>query len=196
MSGPHLTADELDALHAQRCPESIASHLATCADCASLVERDRQLISALAALPQFTVPVGFSDRVMAQMAIAPALGAVAAADGVVATPRARAARRRAVGAAILATGAVGAACVWAGGHSTEALRWSAPAVQDAGHSLWLSLQTVVVNATGQPWFSSLRDTLATPVRALAVLAGVAGVYALGLLGLRRLLTEPATHASW
>ncbi|MGH7523712.1 MAG: anti-sigma factor family protein [Gemmatimonadales bacterium] len=195
MSGPHLTAEELDALHAQRCPEPVASHLATCSDCAALVERDRRLISALAALPQFAVPVGFSDRVMACVMI-PAAALVTPASVDATTPRSRAARHRAMGAAILATGAVGAACVWAGGHSAEALRWSAPAVQGAGHSLWLSLQTVVVNATGQPWFSSLRDTLATPVRALAVLAGLAGVYALGLLGLRRLLTEPATHASW
>ena len=196
MSGPHLTTDELDALHAQRCPESIASHVATCAECATLVERDRRLIAALAALPQFNVPVGFSDRIMAQVALPAAVAAVSATSVDLPTPRSRAARRRAIGAAILASGAVGVACVWAGGHSAEALRWSAPAVQGAGHTLWLSLQTVVVNATGQPWFSSLRDTLATPARALAVLAGVAGVYALGLLGLRRLLTEPATHASW
>jgi hypothetical protein len=86
--------------------------------------------------------------------------------------------------------------VWAGAHPAETLRWSGPALQDAGHTLWLSLQAIVANATEQPWFASMRDTLATPARALAALAGIAGAYAIGLLGLRRLMNEPATNASW
>jgi hypothetical protein len=58
------------------------------------------------------------------------------------------------------------------------------------------LQTIVANATEQPWFSSVRDTLATPVSGLLALAVLAGAYAIGLMGLRRLMTEPTVNAIW
>lgn len=193
MNSPHLTADELDAFLAETSPESVTSHVATCPICASMVARDRQLLTALADLPQFSLPAEFSDRVIAQLSIAGAPAVIAAAAT---TPRSVAARRRAVGAALVVSGGIVAGFVWARAHPAETLRWSAPALQHAGHSLWLSLQAIVANATEQPWFASLRDSLATPARALAALAGIAGAYAIGLLGLRRLMNEPASHASW
>jgi hypothetical protein len=193
MNSPHLTADELDDFLAEKCPQSITSHVATCPACASMVARDRQLLAAIAALPHFSVPTEFSDRVMAQVAVASVPVAVAAGAP---TPRSVAARRRALSAALVVSGAIVAGFFWAGAHPAETLRWSGPALQDAGHSLWLSLQAVVANATEQPWFASMRDTLGTPARALAALAGVAGAYAIGLVGFRRLMNEPATNASW
>jgi hypothetical protein len=63
-------------------------------------------------------------------------------------------------------------------------------------SLWLSLQALSANAAEQPWFVPVRDTLATPARAVPALIGVAGVYLALLLGLRRLLTRPATDAGF
>lgn len=189
----HLTADELDAFLTESSSHLVASHVATCLACAAMVERDRHLVGAMAALPYFTVPPGFSDRVMAQVAVASA--SVATAVGI-STPRSAAARRRALGAVLLAGGGIAAGFVWASAHPAAALRWSTPALQDAGHTLWVSLQTIVANATGQPWFSSVRDTLATPIRAFAATAGIAGAYAFGLMGLRRLMNEPETNASW
>jgi hypothetical protein len=193
MNSPHLTADELDEFLAEKSPASITSHVATCAACTALVARDRLLLAALAALPRFPVAAEFSDRVMARVAVASAPVAIAAGAP---TARSLAARRRAFGAAFVVGGGIVAGFVWAGAHPAETLRWSGPALQDAGHSLWLSLQAVVANATEQPWFASMRDSLATPARALAAVAGIAGAYAIGLLGLRRLMNEPATHASW
>jgi hypothetical protein len=38
--------------------------------------------------------------------------------------------------------------------------------------------------------------MATPVRALPALVAAAGAYTVALLGLRRLLTRPATDAGW
>ena len=60
----------------------------------------------------------------------------------------------------------------------------------------VSLQALAANAAEQPWFDGARDLFATPARALPLAAGVAGVYAAALLGLRRLLAEPATDAGW
>jgi hypothetical protein len=193
MNSPHLTTDELDAFLAERGSQTVTSHVATCPACAGMIESDRRLLAAMAALPQFFVAPQFADRVMARVAIA-SVPAVTVAG--LHTPRSLAARRRAIGAALVVSGGIAAAFVWASAHPAETLRWSTPAVENAGRTLWLSLQTVVANATEQPWFSSLRDTLATPLRALATTAGIAGAYALGLLGLRRLMNEPATNASW
>ena len=189
----HLTADELDALHTDSSSHLIASHIATCPACAAMVERDGKLVALLAALPYFDVSAGFSDRVM--RGLAPRQAPEVAAP-VIASPRVVAARRRAIGTLLLAGGGVAAGFAWATAHPADALRWSAPALQDTGHALWLSLQTVVANATEQPWFSSVQDAMATPARALFALAAAAGAYAVALVGLRRLMTEPATDAGW
>ncbi len=188
----HLTADELDAFLTDSSSQLVASHLATCPACASMVEQDGRLIAMLRALPYFDASAGFSDRVMRGLAPRQAPAALP----VPTTPRSVAARRRAIGALLLAGGSMAAVFAWASAHPADALRWSAPAMQDTGHTLWLSLQTVVANATEQPWFSSLRDTMATPVRALFLVSAAAGAYAIALMGLRRLMTEPATDAGW
>jgi anti-sigma factor RsiW len=189
----HLTADELDAFLTKDSSQRTASHLATCPTCAAMVEADRRLVAMLAALPSFDVSLGFGDRVI--RGLAPRQAPVAPVPAV-ASPRAVAARRRAIGALLLAGGGVAAGFAWAGAHPADALRWSAPALQDTGHALWLSLQAVVANATEQPWFSSVRDATATPARALLAIAAAAGAYAVALTGLRRVMTEPATDAGW
>ena len=193
MNSPHLTADELDTFLTESATSSLMSHLATCRDCATMVERDGRLVRALAALPYFDAAPGFGERVM--LGLPPRI-APAVVPPSFATPRAIAARRRAIGALVLAGGGLAAGFVWAAAHPGDALRWSAPALQDAGQALWGSLQSVVANATEQPWFSSMRDSLATPARALFAVAGTAAAYAMALTGLRRLMTEPATNAGW
>lgn len=193
MISPHLTADELDTFLTQGASPLLVSHLATCRDCATMVERDSRVVRSLAALPYFDPAPGFGDRVIHRLVPRTAPVAVAAAAT---SPRAVAARRRAIGALVLAGSGLAAGFVWASVHPGEALRWSGPALHDAGHALWVSLQSVVANATDQPWFASVRDTLATPTRALLALAGTAAAYAIALTGLRRLMTEPATDAGW
>jgi hypothetical protein len=188
----HLTADDLDALVADQSSPELSSHLATCAACAKMVASDRRLVVALGALPMYEPAAGFSARVMAgvHIAVAPVPVFAPASD------RAVAARRRAVGALVVTTGGLLAGFAWATTHPSDALRWSTPAVQGAGHALWTSLQQMVGSAIDQPWFASVRDTITTPLRGLLVTAAVAGVYALALLGLRGLMTEPATDAGW
>ena len=195
MNSPHLTADELDLFLIKSASPRAASHCATCPDCTTMVERDIRVVRALAALPYFDAAPGLSDRVLRGLTprMAPQPVVVAAAG---LSPRAAAARRRTIAALVLAGGGLAAGFVWAAAHPGEALKWSGPAVQDAGHALWVSLQSVVANAPDQSWFTSVRDTLATPARALFALAGTAAAYAIALTGLRRLMTEPATDAGW
>ena len=195
MNTPHLSTDELDEILATRGSERATSHVATCAECAALVHADRELIAALATLPSFAVAPDFADQVMARIDVA--VPVAAASPGLSSgTTRSLAARRRAIGALLLAGGGIAAGFFWASAHPADALRWSSPALENTGHTLWLSLQTLVANTTEQPWFASLRDTLATPLRGLLLVTGAAAAYAIGLVGLRRLMTEPATNASW
>ena len=70
----HLTADELDAFLTDSSSHLVASHLATCPACASMVEQDRRLIAMLAVLPISTPRSGFGDRVMRGLAPRQALG--------------------------------------------------------------------------------------------------------------------------
>ena len=188
----HLTADELDALLQGGASARVTSHLATCDSCVTMRELDARLILALARLPTFDPRADFSDRVMASVRMRPELAELPR----VISDRERSARTRVMVASIATGGAVAAGLVWAVSHPTAALGWSAPTVADAGQLLWVTLQTVAANATEQPWFGGVRDALATPARAFPVLVGVLGAYALALVGLRRLLTEPATDAGW
>lgn len=195
MSDPiqlHLTAEELDALLIGSGSARTMSHLATCPSCAALRELDARLVTALAALPAWDPATDFSDRVMARVSIHPAPGELPQLR----TVRERSARRRVIAASIAGGGALAAGLVWAVTHPAAALDWASPTVTGAGTTLWATLQTIAANAAEQPWFGTVRDALSSPTRAFPVLVGVLGSYALALVGLRRLLTEPATDAGW
>jgi hypothetical protein len=190
----HLTADELDALHEGQRLLRATSHLETCADCRALLESDAALISALEGLPTWDPSSEFLNRVMSQIE-RPILRPVVAVAGVP-TPRERSARRRVLVASLLTSGLVTAGFAWAFVDPETALGLVQPAFQQLTGSLWTSLQAMSANTVEQPWFTTFRDALATPTRAVPVLVAAAGAYAVALLGLRRLLTRPAADAGW
>lgn len=189
----HLSADELDGLLEGITSPRATSHLATCATCQRMVALDRELVYTLSALPQQIPSLGFADAVMHQVALGPRAVAVVPAST---SPRALAARRRVFVAGGLTGAAVAGGFAWAALNPADALGFASPAVQQAGQTLWLGLQGVVANTVEQPWFDAVRDTLASPTRAVPALLGAAGAYAIALLGMRRLLTGPAPHAGW
>lgn len=190
----HLTADELDALHAGTTLPRVTSHLATCNDCRALVALDTRLIADLGVLTRFEPASGFADQVMphVNMPRPIAMPAVTSTD----TERSRAARRRVVVGGLLTGGLVVGGVAWAVANPNAALGLTVPAFNDIGQALWLSVQAISANTVEQPWFAAVRDTLATPSRALPALVIAGGAYATVLLGLRRLLTRPATDAAW
>ncbi|MEO5798944.1 MAG: hypothetical protein ABIZ70_00735 [Gemmatimonadales bacterium] len=188
----HLTADELDALLVGAGSPRATSHLATCPSCVAMRELDVRVVTALGGLPTWEPSAEFADHIMAQVQIRPVLAELPW----VLSARERSARRRVLVASVATGGALAACLAWAVAHPAAALGWSAPTVADAGQSLWVTLQTVAANTAEQPWFGGVRDALATPTRAFPVLVGALGTYALALVALRRLLTEPATDAGW
>ncbi len=189
----HLSADELDGLLEGITSPRATSHLATCPSCQRMVALDQQLVHSLNSRPQHIPSLGFADAVMRQVTVG--------AHAVMALPqptsaRALAARRRVLVAGGLTGAAVAGGFVWAALNPTDALGFASPALQQAGQTLWLGLQGVVANTVEQPWFDGVRDTLASPTRAVPALVGAAGAYAVALIGMRRLLTGPAPHAGW
>lgn len=189
----HLSADDLDALLEGITSPQVTSHIETCALCRRMVDLDRRLSRVLASLPEELPSIGFADQVMARVRVG--------SDTVLAphptrTARELAARRRVwVGGGLTAT-AVAGGFVWAALNPADAMGFATPAWQQAGQSLWLGVQGLAANTVEQPWFETVRAGLGSPSRAAVALLGAAGLYTLALVGMRRLLTEPAPHASW
>ncbi len=189
----HLSVDEVDEFHDNRASARVTSHIETCSDCHALLVADSRLIASLVALPTWEPSVNFAERVMSQTA-----PRVSAAAPVVSGPtsRERSARRRVLIGGTAVAAVIAFAFGWAVMNPGPALGLVEPAWRDLTASLWVAVQALAANAAEQPWFQSVRDALATPARALPLLAAAAALYTVALFGMRRLLTRPAIDASW
>jgi len=65
----HLTADETELWALGLLPATRDAHLAQCAECRRVAERERKLIRELAQLTRFAPEFGFVERVMAKVKI-------------------------------------------------------------------------------------------------------------------------------
>ena len=65
----HLTPDELELWAQGLLPAARDIHVAQCAECRALGERERKLFRELARLPRFAPEFGFVERVMAKVEI-------------------------------------------------------------------------------------------------------------------------------
>ena len=65
----HLTADETELWAQGLLPAARELHLAQCAECRGVGDRERKLFRALAQLPRFAPEFGFVERVMAKVKI-------------------------------------------------------------------------------------------------------------------------------
>jgi hypothetical protein len=66
---PHLTPDEVELWALGLLGTARAMHLADCAQCLPVAERERKLLRDLAQLPRFAPEFGFADRVMARVRV-------------------------------------------------------------------------------------------------------------------------------
>ncbi len=190
----HLSADELDALHDGAAAFRATSHIATCQTCAELLASDRRILALLAALPTWDASPQLASRVIA--ALHPSPAGVSVATPTPSPDRASAARRRVLVGGLLTGSLVAAGFAWAAFNPIAAQGLAGPLVQGITQTLWLSVQAIMANTVEQPWFGTVRDALATPARAVPLLA-VAGLgYVAVLTGFRRVLSRSATHASW
>ncbi|HET9064598.1 MAG TPA: hypothetical protein VFN22_02095 [Gemmatimonadales bacterium] len=190
----HLSIDELDALHDGSASPRATSHIATCLQCTNLLAQDRRVLALLAALPTWDASPRLAVRVLAELHPHPTL-APAATPGSTAD-RAMAARRRVMVGGLLTGSLVTAGCAWAAFNPTTAAGLAGPIVQEVTHALWLAVQAVTANTLEQPWFGAVRDALATPARAVPLLAVAGLTYVAVLIGFRKVLSRSVTRASW
>jgi hypothetical protein len=66
---PHLTPDEVELWAEGLLSAARAMHLADCAQCLAIAERERKLQRELAQLPRFAPEFGFVERVLARVRI-------------------------------------------------------------------------------------------------------------------------------
>lgn len=190
----HVSADELDALHDGTTVRRATSHIATCWQCAELLESDRRVLALLAALPTWDASPLLASRVIA--GLRPSLTVVPATAPSPTPDRAIAARRRVVAGGVLTGSLVAAGFAWAAFNPVAAQGFAGPLVQQITQTLWLSVQAIMANTVEQPWFGTVRDALASPARAVPLLAAAGLGYVVVLAGFRKVLSRSATHASW
>jgi hypothetical protein len=190
----HLTAEDLDQWVLGALPAGREAHLGACPECQKLADEERILVLRLQALPLFSPPPGFERRVMARVNVP--IRSLAGAwrhwrNRVFEDPRTVAA---AAGVAVMLGGSLAASAAWAAAHQ-DAISGVVPWLWSQGQQLFWQGVSMASNAVqSQPWYPPVRDAL-TPGR-IAALAGVGtGLYAAGLLALRRLLALPSGQAA-
>ena len=180
----HLTAEDLDAFHSASLSDEMREHLGECEACRTMAELDRMVLDGLAALPALAPREDFADRVMAGIGTtAPVRAPRLAPSG-----RARWVRLAAAASVVVS---LGASITWSLLNRDLLLSWIHFSTAEPGRLFWLGVRVVATNLTAQPWYSSLRELVASPGRLVAVVSGSLVVYGAALAALRRLLTPPS-----
>jgi hypothetical protein len=184
----HLSADDLDAWLEGRLGSARSEHLRHCARCYELVERERDLVDLLGALPRFAPRTDLPERVMARIRI-PRPAPVRRAFPI---PRLSGLAAALLGVTLVG---MGASVAWSLGNRELLELWGARALEAASQLFWVSVQAVASSLLDQPWFRDVRSFVFAPGRLLPVLGAASLVYASGLLVLKRLMALPTTGAA-
>lgn len=180
----HLSADDLDAWLEGRLGSARSEHLRHCARCYELVERERDLVDLLGALPRFAPRTDLADRVMARVRVPHA-----SARRPFAIPRLSGLAAALLGITLVG---MGVSVAWSLGNRELLELWGARALEGASQLFWVSVQAVASSLLDQPWFRDVRSFVFAPGRLLPVLGAASLVYASGLLALKRLMALPTT----
>jgi hypothetical protein len=193
--GPHLTPEDLDAWLAGALAPAAQAHLAGCPACQERVDTEREIIALIEGLPLMSPAAGFTDRVMARVAVAQP---VRVSTLELLRRRALASRRSMAVAAsllVLVAGSMAASVIWTLGHQATLAAFGGWLGIQAGQAAWLGLRWVASNFIEQPWFADVRTLAASPGR-LGIAAALALVaYLSGVLALRRLLALPTQRVA-
>jgi hypothetical protein len=183
----HFTADDLDAFHTEALSSEMRLHFETCPDCRQLAALDREVLAMVNRLRSYEPRDGFADRVMARVQIA-----APAPVPVLSFPKLTT-RRRAALTAVAAGMLVSIA--WSVANRSLLDGWldgTGAALWNSGTALW---QQTLAALTTAPWFEAVRQVSSTPVRLAAGALLAVGLYAGGLMALRRLVTPSSGTVS-
>lgn len=185
----HLTADDLDLWAEGALPARREAHLRSCPACQTLADQERVLVMRLNALPLYEPRPGFADRVLDRVDLP-----VTSLAGPWQVWHARFLRNplsigMAAGVSVLLGGSLAASAAWAASNQ-DTITGVGPWLLQQGQLLfWQAVAQGSVLLEQQSWYTTLRAAT-TPPRVLAAVAIVVGLYAGGVLLLRRLLALP------
>jgi hypothetical protein len=190
----HLVPEDLDRWVAGELTGLRVEHLRRCPECQALADAERVLVMRLEALPLFDPKPRFADRVMERVEL-PITSLTAAWR----MWRGRVARDPltvavAAGVAVLLGGSLAASAAWAAGNQDTITGAGAWLMSQGQQWFWQAVGLATALLERQPWYSAARAAL-TPGRLAVLAAGVAALYAGGVMLLRRLLAPPSPEAA-
>ena len=178
----HLTAEDLDAFHSASLSSEATQHLDECAECRSLVERDRALLEKLETLASFSPRADLADRVIAQITQPVPISA-------------RTPARRPLGLAASIAVLLGGSVVWSLFNRPllgSVLTRIGGAIREF---VWDGLATVAQNLSDQPWLASVQQFAGSGTRLALTVAVLLTGYAAAMIAFRRLLRHPVPAGS-
>ncbi len=194
-SGTHLSPDEIDSWLAGTLAREWQQHLDHCQACLELVRTEREIVAQLAALPLMSPDPGFSDRVMAAVAVPDPF----AIRSLQATRRRLFATRRSLALAaslmIVLLGSMAGSIAWSLTHQETLASFGSWLASQGGQVAWLSVRGLASNLIEQPWYDSVRSLLDHPGRLALGSAVISAIYLSGVLALRRLLALPTQRVA-
>ena len=194
-SGPHLSADEIDACLSGALSPELQRHLEQCQLCLEQVRIDREITDQIAALPLMSPGDGFSDRVMAQVMI-PDPFAIRSLQAtrrrLVSNPRSFAV---AAGLVLFLLGSMAGSIVWSLGNQETLAAVGSWLFGHVGQAVWLGVQGLASNLIEQPWYEGFKSLTREPTRLALFSALGSFAYLGGLLALRRLLAAPTQRVA-
>jgi hypothetical protein len=190
----HLSDEDLDAWVSGVLPAARVSHLRNCPDCQALADQERVLVMRLEALPLFDPRPGFAERVMGRVDVP----VTSIGDAwrlwrgrVFANPMGVGI---AAGVAVVLGGSVAASATWAAANQDTITGTGSWLMTHGQQWFWQGVGMANGLLDQQAWYRSVRGSL-TPGRIGGLVALSAGLYAMGLVALRRLLSLPRSQVA-
>jgi hypothetical protein len=190
----HLSLEELDLWVTGLLPVTRESHLRDCEACQAFANQERLLVMRLEALPLFDPAPGFTDRVMDRVNVP--VTSLAGAWRLWSTRFSRnpASVGVAASAAVMLGGSIAASAAWAAGHQDVITGVGTWLVAHGEQWFWQAVGIGTAFLEQQRWYPGLRAVL-TPGWLAGLGAVTVGLYAGGVMLLRRLLALPGSPAA-
>lgn len=194
-SGPHLSADEIDACLSGSPSAELQRHLEQCQPCLEQLRIDREITEQISALPMMSPGEGFSERIMARVMI-PDPFAIRSLQAtrrrLFATPKSFAVAASLV---LFLVGSMAGSIVWSLGHQETLAAVGSWFFVRGGQAIWFGVQGLASNLIEQPWYHGFKSLAQNPTRLATFSALGSFAYLGGLLALRRLLAAPTQQVA-
>lgn len=194
-SGPHLSPDDFEAWLSGALAPEMQRHLDDCQVCLEQARADREIADQIAILPLMGPRQGFSDRVMAAVAV-PDPFAIRSLQAtrrrLLSTPRSLA---LAASLALLLLGSMAGSIAWTLTHQETMASLGSWLLSQGTQAAWLGIKGVASNFIEQPWYDGIRSLMETPARLATISALASLAYLGGVFALRRLLAVPTQQVA-